>query len=457
MSAISSQAKRSQYELTIIDFVTNEHGCFIVFSDDQPFQTLLRQTLQKHLSLPNVVSPVTTPDELTFSLKSHQLRAAHVVLFIERAVAGQGKGSLLEKSKDIFPGLKVIVLTNDVQRDQVMILHETGADNFVTKPVSINTLVEKIAFTLKPQSRLGQMIDEAKLCLANEDAAGALELSESILQLKPNSAAGFLIRGDAYRQLGATDKALEAYECARDNAEMYLDPLSRLSDLYGDLGNLPEKLHYLEDMDRISPLNADRKVSIGGVQLDLGNRDKASNMFNAAMELVTKVSLTRISEIANTIADVCMNKDPVMAEVYLRRSLDTKGDYISRDDLHTFNQLGINLRQQGKWQEAIVEYKRAIALFPDDENLYYNIGMAYAEGRNFAMAVEQMQKAMRLNPDLPKLDPNIAYNMGVVFTYAGNKKQAEECLLTALELNPDFEAARRTLNRLRQGWTPSLS
>jgi tetratricopeptide (TPR) repeat protein len=451
MSTISSQARRNQYELTIIDFVTNENGCFIVFSDDQPFQTLLRQTLQKHLGLPNVVSPVTSPDELAYSLKSHMLRAAHVVLFIERAVAGQGKGSLLEKSKENFPGLKAIVLANDVQRDQVMILHESGADNFVAKPVSINTLVEKMAFTLKPQSRLGQMIDEAKACLANDDPAQALELSDRILQLKPNSAAGFLVRGDAHRQLGEMDKALAAYECARDNADMYIDPLSRLSDLYGEMGNLPERLHYLETMDRISPLNADRKVSIGEAHLDLGDRDKASNMFKAAMEQVTKISLTRISEIASAIAEVCMNKDPVMAESYLRRSLETKGNYLSREDLHTFNQLGINLRQQGKWQEAIVEYKRAIALFPDDENLHYNIGMAYAEGHNFALAVEEMQKAMRLNSDLPRLDANIAYNMGVVFTYVGDRKQAETCLLIALELRPDFDAARKTLNRLRQG------
>jgi tetratricopeptide (TPR) repeat protein len=247
------------------------------------------------------------------------------------------------------------------------------------------------------------------------------------------------------------DMALAAYECARDNADMYIDPLSRLSDLYGEMGNLPEKLHYLETMDRISPLNADRKVSIGEVHLDLGDRDKASNMFKAAMEQVTKISLTRISEIASTIAEVCMSKDPVMAEMYLRRSLETKGSYLSREDLHTFNQLGINLRQQGKWQEAIVEYKRAISLFPDDENLHYNIGMAYAEGRNFAMAVEEMQKAMGLNPDLPRLDANIAYNMGVVFTYAGDRKQAETCLLIALELKPDLDAAQKTLNRLRQG------
>ena len=446
MSSVAAviRTRQHQYETTITNFLTQENGHIITLSDDQPFLTMLRQLLLKQFNLGNAMT--MTPDEAQL-LRVVQNRSQSnpvMLLFLERIMGGRDQGHLVRQFKEKHTGLRIIILSNNVEREQIMLLHEIGADNFVTKPVSINTLVEKMAFTLKPQNKLGQLIDAAKARLAEGDAEAALELSRQILEIKPNSAAGYLVRGDAYRSMGDLDTARESFEKASEYAEMFIEPLRRLGELHGAMGDSEGCLKYLERMDEISPLNADRKVDMGALNLNLGRSEVAQSLFDTAM----KITKEEISQISNRIAMLYMDKDPPMAEKYLRRSLEARGKDLSREDLNTFNQLGINLRQQGRWKDALIEYEKALRIAPDDENIYYNMGMANAEGRSFAQASVNMVKALEINHDLPTISPSIACNIGLVFMYAGNRKEAERHLRAALNLDPGFEPARAALAQL---------
>ena len=85
---------------------------------------------------------------------------------------------------------------------------------------------------------------------------------------------------------------------------------------------------------------------------------------------------------------------------------------------------------------------------PRDENLYYNIGMAYAEGRQFRNARLSMAEALKINPDITRISAGIAYNIGFVFMQSEARDQARRCFETALELNPGMEQAQRALLKL---------
>jgi len=450
MSSIAAviQTKLHQYEATIINFITQENGHIVILSDDQSFITLLRQILLKQFSLGNALTMVTDGDQLERVIQNRTKANPGVLVFMERFMNGHEQDHLVRKFKETYPALRIIILTNDVKREQLMLLHEIGADNCVTKPVSINTLVEKMAFTLKPQSKFGQLIDAPKTHLVNNEPEAALELSRQVLEIKPNSAAGYMIRGDAYHQMGELETARESYEKASAYAELFLEPLRRLSELHGTMGDPQGRLQCLERMDQISPLNAERKVDMGEIHLSMGHAEEAQALFDTAVQ-ITKDEISRIT---NRIASLYMDKDPPLAEKYLRRSLAAKGKDLSREDINTFNQLGINLRQQGRWKDALVEYTRALHIAPDDEHLYYNMGMANAEGHNFVEARANMDKALELNPSLPMQGPGIAHNIGLVFMHAGNRKEAERHLRIALDLDPGFESARVALDRLlREG------
>ena len=363
-------------------------------------------------------------------------------------IHGQDLTFLVRQLKLAYPKVYIVVVTVEIEQARLMYLHEVGADNFITKPVSANTIIEKLAFTLKPQSKLGQVLDLAKGLLARGDAEKAREVARQVLELKPGSAAGYIVLGDAERLLGNTQAAKEAYIAASDNADLYLEPLHKLAELAQETGDTEGCYEYLEKLDRLSPFNSERKLNMGELLLKKGDMAGAEELFNAAVAQVVKDAMTLIGNVAERIAAAYGDRNPEQAVMFLRKALDAKGKNLTRDDVKLFNKLGIALRQQGKWEEAVEEYRKALHVAPRDENLYYNIGMAYAEGRQFRNARMSMAEAMKLNPDIVRTSAGIAFNIGFVYMQSDAREQARRCFEVALELNPGMEQAQRALLKL---------
>ncbi len=447
-SDIATRLKNKQYEQSIIDYLNNR-GHLICITDDAQFTTLLRTTVMKQLGQnADVLTATSDPDQALRIIRQVSGHKTMPLVFLERMIGGTDMGFTVRQLKNAFPDLRIVMLTSEAERQRLVLLHEIGADNFITKPISINGLIEKIASTIKPQGKLGQLLERARTLVAQGNPQQALKVCKQLLEIKADSAAAFLVVGDAFRALGKLERARDAYEEASRNAEMFLEPLRRLADLHEQMGDSAKRLHYLERLDQLSPLNVERKVDMGEIQLALGNEEAAGQLFENAVTLATKEALRYIGEVASRVAALYAEKNPQEAEKFLRRALEAKGAYLSKEDIGTFNRLGILLRNQGKWKEALVEYQKALKVAPDDENLYYNMGMACAEGKEFREAQVYMLKALAINPDLPRTATNIAYNIALVFGQNGDKKRAADCLNIALECDPEFEPARRALERM---------
>ena len=434
----AAQATRSQYEGAVVEFVQKERGCFIVLSDDQAFCSALRTMLHKHLALTssNILSILSDDTKILKALQSAEAGGQTPVVLIERRLHGQDMTFLVKQLKTAFPKLLIIVLTIEVEKHRIIYLHEVGADNFIAKPVSVQTIIEKLAFTIKPQNQLGVLIDSAKEYLNENRPERAKLIAQQILELKPGSSAGLMVLGDAELALGNVDDARLAYQEAGNSASLYLEPLRKLALLAEQTGDMEECLGYLEQLDTLSPLNSERKVDMGEINLNLGNEEKAQSLFEAALNQAAKNAMEQIGALAERVAGICAEKNPEMAERFLRKALDVKQKQLSRDDIRIFNQLGISLRQQGKWRKAIEEYTLALKIAPDDEGLYFNMGMAYAEGKIIQKALKCMSKALELNQDLPRVSAAVAYNMALVFMKGAAKEDAKRCLNIALELKP---------------------
>ncbi|ATD81845.1 MULTISPECIES: tetratricopeptide repeat protein [Desulfovibrio] len=443
------KARQTSYQDTVINYISKEGGHVIALTDDQAFSTQLRLTLAKELGLsaPGQFTALTDPRHLPDELRNLLQRHPAPLLFLERSIGGQDLSFLVGQIKQAYTALKIIILTSEVQRDRLMLLHEVGADNFIAKPVSMNTLIEKMAFTIKPQGKLGQAIDLAKGLLERKEYTQALAASRKILEIKPGSAAAYLVMGDAHRGLAEYDLAREAYEAAAAAADLYLAPLQRLAEMYEYLGDRENQLRYLQKLDHISPLNVNRKVSLGEVHLALGNTEQAEDFFDRALVQMNREAVEGLSALSGRIAGVYAERDPLKAEKFLRNSLDVKGKYLSKSDLALFNQLGISLRKQGRWQDAITEYKRAVRIAPEDANLYYNMGMAFAEGQDFLQAKANLLKALDMDPDLYRASVTIAYNYGAVFLQSREKQRAAQFFQAALDMEPGHAGARRGLER----------
>ena len=61
--------------------------------------------------------------------------------------------------------------------------------------------------------------------------------------------------------------------------------------------------------------------------------------------------------------------------------------------------MGIALKDQGKLEEAIEAYNKALAIKPDYAEAYYNMGVALKDQGKLEEAIEAYNKALAIKPD----------------------------------------------------------
>lgn len=436
-----------QYEKTLIEFAAKEDGYFFLVSHDVTFLNNTRNFLNKELIIgTDRILGMMDVRKFLEELKNPDYKEKKILLLVERILNGKNMLSFIKQIKTLFNNVMVIVITTEVEKNVLVLLHEVGADSFITKPFSINTLVEKVAFVIKPQGKIGQLLDKAKLYLARKKFEEAISLADKVLEIKPGSAAGLMVKGDALKGLDRMDEAVASYEEAADNAPMYLEPLKKLAALYRDKGDLDAQLTYLERLDQLSPLNVDRKVDMGEIHVTFGNKDKAENLFDDAVRGATKDAMDLIEDVKRNIAERCMDKDPKLSEKFFRSILDAKGaENLQKRDIEVFNRLGIALRRQGRWKDAVTEYEKALKISPNDENLHFNMAMALSDGGVAKRAVQSLEKVLKINPDFYAKSALLSFNVGVMYYNANQYPDAVKYLKHTLSLDPSHQGAKRIM------------
>jgi tetratricopeptide (TPR) repeat protein len=146
-----------------------------------------------------------------------------------------------------------------------------------------------------------------------------------------------------------------------------------------------------------------------------------------------------------SVAETCMRTDPDLAERYFREIVDSK-TVLTRADVHVFNRLGIALRKQGKWEQAIKEFKKVLNVAKDKDIIHYNIGMAYMEGKRFRDAHDAFQRALHINRDELLSNDVVAFNIGLAMQHIKKNDEARELFVLVKGMNPDFPGIDKQLS-----------
>lgn len=447
--AIKNSSRVKQYEKTVVEFATKDNGCFFAVSHDTTFLKTFRNTLNKELVIPmDRIRVMGEENHFISEIKTPYFKDKKILLLIERILNGRSTVSFIKQLDKLVTNVQIIALTSEVEKQILILLHEIGVSNFITKPISVNTLIEKIAFTIKPQGNIGQLIDQAKELLTNHKFDEAMSAAKKILKLKPNSAAGLMVLGDAYRATGKPDKAAESYEAAAESANLYLEPLKKLAELHKEQGNLEDQLAYLEKLDKLSPLNVERKIDMGDIHMQQGNSEIAEQYFSDAVKHATKEAQDLIDDVKRSIAERCIDKQPELAEKFFRSIIDSRRGGFAKSDIETFNRLGIALRRQGKWNKAVEEYDKALKVSPEDENLHFNKAVALMEGGKHVEAAKAADKAKEINPDFYAESIVLSFNLGVMYFNAKRYEDSGEFLKNTLKLDPKHDGAKKIIASL---------
>jgi protein O-mannosyl-transferase len=130
------------------------------------------------------------------------------------------------------------------------------------------------------------------------------------------------------------------------------------------------------------------------------------------------------------------------AILHYRRALE-----IEPDDVDTRNNLGNVLAGRGQVDEAIVHFQKALEIEPDDAKTHNNLGIVLAGRGQADEAVVHFRKALEIEPD----DAIGHNNLGIVLAGRGKADEAIAQYRKALKIKPDYAKAHNNLGNALAG------
>jgi len=134
----------------------------------------------------------------------------------------------------------------------------------------------------------------------------------------------------------------------------------------------------------------------------------------------------------------------VVLGLALFTSLFLQQELVSADAAISHNDHALELMEQGKPEEAIIEFKKAIRLRPDSAVAHSNLGWAYYYQGELDEAIAEYQEAIRI-------DPSLAYaydGLGWAYYFWGEPDMAFQVLREAIRLDPSLAEAHHGLGRI---------
>lgn len=443
----------ANYDQTVRHFFEGREGVIVYLSDDTTFTRALRNIVTRVIGFKgDVVFPYGGVGPALN--KCIELRDSDIptIVFIERTLDSHPTTDFLITLKREFPDVHVIMLTWEATPENVAYFFELGVSRVLVKPASADKVIQEMALAIRPPGDFKKQMDRCAALLEAEDYDEALEVTDRILLLKPDSARGLAMRGDALMGIGETDKAVQSYLAAHEAKPIFMAPLIKLAEAFKDMED-ERAMGYLKTLDDISPLNPERKVDIAEQHLLRNETEEAEAYLDKGVEMAEREILSMVGDLTERIVDAVSTVAPDLAIKYLNRVIDNKR-VLGRDDLVHFNRLGIILRGEGKWQDAVLVYDKAIEIVPEDPVVHYNKGLAYWEGNERTKALDSFERALNLDPHFYIGSIGAALNIGSLYLDMRQYEDAEPFFKHILDIDPGNKAARKRLKAAQERIPP---
>ena len=437
------------HEQIIYDYCKNK-GAFLICTSDSAFIGLLKSVIFSITGNKNLVSTVNDFSQILEIEKNLLIKHKQLIIFIEKYFYGEITLEKIKYIKEICSlNCKIICICNEADQATFTQIYEMGADNIIIKPISIGSLIEKINTVITSDTSIKEFILLCEKSFLENDFDSAQYYIDQIFSKKPHSCIGYMLFGDLLKLQGKYQEAEQKYLLAIDRASLFLDPLKRMVSLYEDTNNLEKKLEYLIKLDLLSPLNYKRKIEIGSAFTELNQIEKAEYYFGETVRHIKNQALEHAASVLMDISKSIKDKNIDLSLKYIKEAIYIKKDNLNESDIWMFIEMGILLRRQKRWEDAITCYNSALKINPNKGSLYYNIGMALYEGKRYIDSIRNFELALKFSPTIINDSPIISYNIACVYNILNDKTSAVYYLTRCLEIDPNYENAILLLNKIR--------
>ena len=103
--------------------------------------------------------------------------------------------------------------------------------------------------------------------------------------------------------------------------------------------------------------------------------------------------------------------------------------------------LADTLMKQGKFDEAIIHFQKALQIYPDSAEIQNNLGNAFLRKKDWTEAIAAYETALRLQPNLT----SALNNLGICLAETGKQDEALAEFNEALRIDPGFLDTHRNL------------
>lgn len=385
--------------------VSNLPTKILLVDDDPSFGVGIEQALQKHKI--TVVKAI----DLESALYQFNQNRFEVVL-IEMDFGPLPGLALLQKWRAHAMLEKrmvgVIMLANGAGRSngQDGLVREMGDIEVLNKPVSGIQLLPVLARALAMKNKMLAFQDIRDRVIEPYVKQGnmqkAIEKAQQMVSDVGERAKRLLLElyEDASRHQECLDLTLAMLKTDNNNINL----INTASRMYMKLGKFAEAKPFIEKADEMAPSNIDRLNTMAQMYLQMKEPEKSIGVFKQLIQLNPESPDYKF-DVFKKLYDAGYDEHAIGFGKEIAKPMEIVRHY---------NNKGVLLAKEGKQEDALTDYSRALKFFPkfkENYRIYYNMALAHIARKtkeDYAKAEEYVLKALELDPTFEKAKATLA-------------------------------------------------
>ncbi len=209
--------------------------------------------------------------------------------------------------------------------------------------------------------------------------------------------------------------------------------------VFYERGYLEQSEAFFQLAAKEDPGGAEPLYGLGSVYLEQKKSKEARECFQRAIQAEANYPGTWSNSWNNLGLLAAREGKTDEAIGYFQKALEKNPDYVV-----ALQNLGNAYRQKKEWESARKALEHAVALRPEDAEANYGLGMVYAQLDDAARAYEYLQKALAARPAYPEA----LNNLGILYLRTGRPEEAKKSFAESIRVAPEFEQAYLNLARV---------